>query len=96
LLAKRESPEGELKWITPRHTSVAKTGSEPVIKTLVQQKLDFYSTKVEERREQKAASADTFNDVLGYMPLRGDFDVEFDNEAELFLAEMEFTGMLLI
>jgi transcriptional adapter 2-alpha len=24
------------------------------------------------------------------MPLRGDFDVEYDNEAELFLAEMEF------
>jgi transcriptional adapter 2-alpha len=25
------------------------------------------------------------------MPLRGDFDYEYDNEAELFLAEMEFT-----
>lgn len=24
------------------------------------------------------------------MPLRGDFDVEFDNDAELLLAEMEF------
>lgn len=24
------------------------------------------------------------------MPLRGDFDIEYDNEAELLLAEMEF------
>ena len=24
------------------------------------------------------------------MPLRGEFDVEYDNEAELLLAEMEF------
>lgn len=24
------------------------------------------------------------------MPLRGDFDIEFDNDAELLLAEMEF------
>jgi len=27
------------------------------------------------------------------MPLRGDFDVEYDNDAELLLAEMEFTGI---
>ncbi len=27
--------------------------------------------------------------VPGYMPLRGDFDVEHDNEAELLLADME-------
>ena len=26
------------------------------------------------------------------MPLRGDFDVEYDNDAELLLAEMEFNG----
>ena len=28
------------------------------------------------------------------MPLRGDFDIEYDNDAELLLAEMEFTGQL--
>lgn len=28
------------------------------------------------------------------MPLRGDFDVEYDNDAELLLAEMEFNGMV--
>ena len=27
------------------------------------------------------------------MPLRGDFDVEYDNDAELLLAEMEFNGI---
>ena len=29
-------------------------------------------------------------DLAGYMPLRGDFDVEHDNDAELILADMEF------
>jgi hypothetical protein len=28
------------------------------------------------------------------MPKRKDFDVEFDNDAELLLAEMEFNGVL--
>lgn len=28
--------------------------------------------------------------LAGYMPLRGDFDVEYDNDAELILADMEF------
>ncbi|DAZ98929.1 TPA: LOW QUALITY PROTEIN: hypothetical protein N0F65_001368 [Lagenidium giganteum] len=31
------------------------------------------------------------SDLAGYMPLRGDFDVEYDNEAELILADMEFS-----
>lgn len=29
-------------------------------------------------------------DVIGYMPLRGDFNIEYDNDAELILADMEF------
>ncbi|KAK2195815.1 bifunctional Homeobox-like domain superfamily/SANT-Myb domain/Zinc finger [Babesia duncani] len=28
--------------------------------------------------------------VIGYWPLRGDFDIEYDNDAELILADMEF------
>jgi len=32
------------------------------------------------------------SEIVGYMPLRGDFDVEYDNDAELLLAEMEFNG----
>lgn len=31
-----------------------------------------------------------FGDVLGYMPLREEFDIEYDNDFELYLAEMEF------
>ncbi|CAK4072400.1 unnamed protein product [Aphanomyces euteiches] len=44
-----------------------------------------------------AARADEADDkekmgsaLAGYMPLRGDFDVEHDNDAELILADMEF------
>lgn len=33
------------------------------------------------------------SEIIGYMPLRGDFDVEYDNDAELLLAEMEFNGI---
>ncbi|CAD8064801.1 unnamed protein product [Paramecium sonneborni] len=29
-------------------------------------------------------------EIVGFMPKRGDFDIEFDNDAELLLAEMEF------
>jgi hypothetical protein len=35
-------------------------------------------------------------DLNGYMPLRGDFDSEFDNAAEEILAEMEFSPTLVI
>jgi hypothetical protein len=31
-----------------------------------------------------------FGDILGYMPLRGDFDYEYENEAEILLSEMNF------
>ena len=30
-------------------------------------------------------------EIVGYMPKRGDFEVQYDNDAELLLAEMEFT-----
>lgn len=29
-----------------------------------------------------------FGEILGYMPLRGDFDIEYENEAEILLSEM--------
>ncbi|KAF1317240.1 Tryptophan biosynthesis protein trp1, partial [Globisporangium splendens] len=38
-----------------------------------------------------ALSANPGSELAGYMPLRGDFDVEYDNEAELILADMEFS-----
>jgi hypothetical protein len=49
--------------------------------------------------DQKNSSASDFDDLpnikkhtdlAGFMPLRGDFDVEHDNDAELILADMEF------
>lgn len=33
----------------------------------------------------------TVSELAGYMPLRGDFDVEYENEAELIVADMEFS-----
>ncbi len=33
----------------------------------------------------------TVNELPGYLPLREDFDVEFDNDAEEILADLEFT-----
>ncbi|CEM30964.1 unnamed protein product [Vitrella brassicaformis CCMP3155] len=31
------------------------------------------------------------SNIIGFMPKRGDFDVEYDNDAELIIADMEFT-----
>lgn len=31
-----------------------------------------------------------YGEILGYAPLREEFEVEYDNDAELFLADMEF------
>ena len=36
------------------------------------------------------------SEIIGYMPKRGDFDIEYDNDAELLLAEMEFNGTNII
>lgn len=36
------------------------------------------------------APSESINEIVGFMPLRGDFDSEYDNDAELLLAEMEF------
>ena len=60
--------------------------------TLVEQKKETFREQVEEKIKENENPGESFNDVLGYMPLREDFDVEYDNEAELFLAEMEFNG----
>ncbi|EKU20936.1 histone acetyltransferase complex component, partial [Nannochloropsis gaditana CCMP526] len=47
-------------------------------------------TGKEKEGEGKEGGPSQANDAIpGYMPLRGDFDVEHDNEAELILAEME-------
>ncbi|CAD8067888.1 unnamed protein product [Paramecium primaurelia] len=35
-------------------------------------------------------SSQSGQEIVGFMPKRGDFDIEFDNDAELLLAEMEF------
>jgi transcriptional adapter 2-alpha len=42
---------------------------------------------------QTKEGSNSASEIVGYMPLRGDFDVEYDNDAELLLAEMEFTGI---
>ncbi|CBZ55501.1 hypothetical protein NCLIV_059260 [Neospora caninum Liverpool] len=38
----------------------------------------------------RAGTAKPTHSIVGYWPLRGDFDVEYDNDAELILADMEF------
>lgn len=62
-------------------------------KTLVEAKRQFYDERdPEELVRVIKYNSDNFNEILGFMPLREDFDVEYDNEAELLLAEMEFDG----
>lgn len=48
-------------------------------------------TAANEAPAADASEAPTAGQVItGYLPLRGDFDVEHDNSAELILADMEF------
>jgi transcriptional adapter 2-alpha len=43
------------------------------------------------RPPSSSVAADVVDpDVSGFMPLRGDFDIEWDNDAEILLADMEF------
>lgn len=53
-----------------------------------------------EKKDEKAPMVNTlaankFVDVYGYYPLRRDFDIEHDCEAENYIADMEFEGKLI-
>ena len=41
-------------------------------------------------RKSTTAAVQTTSEVVGYQPKRGDFDQEYDMDAELLLADMEF------
>jgi transcriptional adapter 2-alpha len=45
----------------------------------------LYESQIRERIAQLPGA-----DLPGYMPLRGDFDYEYENDAEVLLADMEF------
>jgi len=47
-------------------------------------------TALPSSQTQAKDTSSSASEIIGYMPLRGDFDFEYDNEAELLLAEMEF------
>ncbi len=64
--------------------------------------MDFESITEEEDKERALFQEKIANKhkqepigITGFMPKRKDFDIEFDNDAELLLAEMEFNGQLL-
>ena len=48
------------------------------------------SSRVADVEKEKEKEKEVSVGVAGYMPLRCDFDVEHDNDAELILADMEF------
>lgn len=43
------------------------------------------------RKDQNVNVSTTANEIIGYWPKRDDFDVEYLNDAELEIAEIEFT-----
>lgn len=48
-------------------------------------------TKIEaDKNNIQSGKSSIYGDILGFMPLRREFDFEYDNDAELLLAEMEF------
>jgi len=53
-------------------------------------KIKGKSKKHKGTAEIKENSNKGITEVVGFMPLRGDFNIEYDNDAELLLADMEF------
>lgn len=51
-----------------------------------------YNNIIEKYNNEQKEPEKCFEEVLGYMKEREDFEVEYDNDAELLLAEMEFTA----
>jgi len=48
------------------------------------------STSSSSARNSDAKSKSKLIEIAGYMPKRGDFDIEYDNDAEQLLADLEF------
>ena len=42
------------------------------------------------KNKKEGAASSNVNEILGYMPKRGDFEQEYDQDADLLLADMEF------
>lgn len=59
-------------------------------KTLIDQKLDRYREKIEANCNQEFHKLKEYTDQIGYYPLRRDFEVEYNPDAERYLADMEF------
>lgn len=62
---------------------------------LIERKIHLLEGVIQEaiqyREKMKPDKKTIFGDILGYMPLRGDFDYEYENEAEILLSEMNFS-----
>ena len=49
------------------------------------------TTKESIKNNIGSGKTNIYGDIIGFMPLRKEFDYEYDNDAEQLLAEMEFT-----
>ncbi len=76
--------------------AVTYSATKEVSKAAEEEKEKAHAKKVDEKPSKKgkgrgeAGATKPGPEVIGYMPLRGDFTIEYDNDAELLLADMEF------
>jgi len=65
------------------------TQDDPILSEMTESKVAEGSKgKTKTKHSQKPKSK--IAEIAGYMPKRGDFDIEYDNDAELLLADLEF------
>eukprot|EP00917_Polyrhabdina_sp_WS-2016_P005109 GHVP01011623.1.p1 GENE.GHVP01011623.1~~GHVP01011623.1.p1 ORF type:complete len:559 (+),score=130.14 GHVP01011623.1:75-1679(+) len=86
----KPKPESELEPLGPDFNlkeESTEQGSKKDQSALTQKKESSHGVASSQRQQAIPSSASS---VVGHMPLRGDFDVEYDNDAELVLADMEF------
>lgn len=101
----QERKEGQEKESRPRDASICAGGDSGIGKTYSKVKQELDNQQIKKQPFGRPSGGNTGNkttssgtgskskpstSVIGYMPLRGDFDVEYDNDAELLLADMEF------
>lgn len=87
-------------------TEDQKKESELIKTGLTKSKIDKYrarigllqrgSKKFSGAKDERGCAPGQYVDVMGFYPLRRDFDNEYDNDAENFIADMEFEGINLL
>ncbi|KRX06785.1 Homeodomain protein [Pseudocohnilembus persalinus] len=90
LLTKRDPKSLELTITQRNRSNSEEVQRQQRISKKKSQKLADNKNSQQKKANQNVNTGSQAQEIIGYWPKRGDFDIEYDNDAELLLAEMEF------